>query len=224
MSPRTSIGSARAHSARSRQRARERRQQRRSGRGKRRTGWRRWAVIGSTFLAGGAVAFLVANNDLVQDALREVTLPLKHEDVIRQESRQHMVPPDLIAAVIYAESKFRDETSAAGARGLMQITPGTARLIEKESGGTTFKIDDLSNPDVNIGYGTFYLRLLLDKFDGNEVAALAAYNAGETNVAAWGGAGLQLDDIEFPETREYVEEVLDKRSDYRSHYSKELGL
>ena len=101
------------------------------------------------------------------------------------------MPADLIAAVIYAESRFRDQTSHAGARGLMQITPSTAKLIERLSGGQTFKFDDLSDPDINIRYGTFYLRYLLNKFGDNEVAALAAYNAGETNVVAWGGSSLQ---------------------------------
>ena len=108
------------------------------------------------------------------------------------------MPADLIAAVIYAESRFRDQTSHAGARGLMQITPSTAKVIERLSGGQTFKFEDLSDPDINIRYGTFYLRYLLEKFDDNEIAALAAYNAGETNVAAWGGSSLGLDDIPFP--------------------------
>jgi soluble lytic murein transglycosylase len=134
------------------------------------------------------------------------------------------VPPDLVAAVIFTESKFRDQTSAAGARGLMQITPPTAEIIEQLSGGSNFRLEDLSDPDVNIAYGTFYLRHLLDKFDENETAALAAYNGGETNVAAWGGADLEEDDIEFPETRDYVDKVQDKREEYREHYGAELGL
>ena len=91
--------------------------------------------------------------------------------------REKDVPADLIAAVIYAESRFRDQESHAGARGLMQVTPQTAELIEGLSGGSTFVADDLSDPDINIRYGTFYLRYLLDKFDGNVTAALAAYNA-----------------------------------------------
>jgi len=169
-------------------------------------------------------ALVVANLDRFQEAIREVTLPLRHEDVIRQESRQWDVPADLVAAVIYRESRFRDQTSSAGARGLMQITPRTAKLIERESGGTTFTQEDLANPDVNIAYGTFYLRLLLDKFEQNQIAALAAYNAGETNVANWGGSSLKLDEIEFPETRDYIEDVLEKRGDYRDHYGEELGL
>jgi peptidoglycan lytic transglycosylase len=185
---------------------------------------RRALVIGGTLLVCALGGFLIINSDRFQRTLEEFTLPLRHEDIIRQQAAEKGVPADLIAAVIYAESRFRDQTSHAGARGLMQITPSTAKLIEKLSGGQTFKFEDLSDPDINIRYGTFYLRYLIDKFDDNEVAALAAYNAGETNVAAWGGSSLQLDDIPFPETRGYVEDVLDKRDEYARHYRDELGL
>ena len=191
-------------------------------------GWsrrgRRTLVIGGTLLVAGLGAFLLVNSGRFQRTLEEFTLPLRHEDIIRQQAADKGVPADLIASVIYAESRFRDQTSHAGARGLMQITPSTAKLIESLSGGQTFKFDDLSDPDINIRYGTFYLRYLLDKFGNNEVAALAAYNAGETNVIAWGGSSLRLDDIPFPETRGYVEDVLDKRDDYARHYRQELGL
>jgi len=134
------------------------------------------------------------------------------------------VEAELIAAVIYAESRFRDQTSTAGARGLMQITPDTGDTIENLSGGETFVYEDLANPDLNIRYGTFLLAHLLEIYDGNEVAALAAYNAGSGNVDEWGGSALQLDDIEFPETRDYVEEVLEKKQAYRKKYADELGL
>jgi soluble lytic murein transglycosylase len=185
---------------------------------------RRTLVIGGTLLVVALGGFLLINSDRFQRTLEEFTLPLRHEDIIRQQAAEKGVPADLIAAVIYSESRFRDQTSHAGARGLMQITPATAKLIEKLSGGSTFKFEDLSNPDINIRYGTFYLRYLIDKFGENEVAALAAYNAGETNVTAWGGSNLQIDDIPFPETRGYVEDVLDKRAEYARHYRDELGL
>jgi soluble lytic murein transglycosylase len=168
--------------------------------------------------------FLLLNSGRFQRTLEEFTLPLRHEDIIRQQAAEKGVPADLIAAVIYSESRFRDQTSHAGARGLMQITPATAKLIERLSGGQTFNFEDLSNPDINIRYGTYYLRYLIDKFGDNVVAALAAYNAGETNVTAWGGSSLQVDDIPFPETRGYVEDVLDKRVEYARHYRHELGL
>jgi soluble lytic murein transglycosylase len=195
------------------------------GRGRKRSARsRRALIVGGTLLVCAIGGFLLINSDRFQRTLEEFTLPLRHEDIIRQQAAQKDVPADLIAAVIYAESRFRDQTSYAGARGLMQITPSTAKLIEKLSGGQTFKFEDLSDPDINIRYGTFYLRYLIDKFGDNEVAALAAYNAGETNVIAWGGSNLQLDDIPFPETRGYVEDVLDKRDEYARHYRDELGL
>jgi soluble lytic murein transglycosylase len=185
---------------------------------------RRTLVIGGTLAVAALGAFLLINSGRFQRTLEEFTLPLRHEDIIRQQAADKGVPADLIAAVIYSESRFRDQTSHAGARGLMQITPSTAKLIEQLSGGQTFSSKDLSDPDINIRYGTFYLRYLIDKFGDNVVAALAAYNAGETNVIAWGGSDLELDDIPFPETRGYVEDVLDKRVEYAHHYRHELGL
>jgi soluble lytic murein transglycosylase len=185
---------------------------------------RRTLVIGGTLLVAALGTFLLLNSGRFQRTLEEFTLPLRHEDIIRQQAADKGVPADLIAAVIYSESRFRDQTSHAGARGLMQITPATAKLIESLSGGQTFKFEDLSDPDINIRYGTYYLRYLIEKFGDNVVAALAAYNAGETNVIAWGGSNLQLDDIPFPETRGYVEDVLDKRVEYARHYRDELGL
>jgi len=176
-----------------------------------------------TLLAVIGIGFGVSRID-VDDAILEVTLPLRHDNIIRQQAKEKGVDAALIAAVIYTESRFRDQTSHAGARGLMQITPDTAEVIERLSGGTTFVVDDLSDPDINIRYGTFYLRHLLDRYDGNEKAALAAYNAGMAHADRWGGADLDIDDITFPETAAYVEQVLEKRREYRENYADELGL
>lgn len=185
---------------------------------------RRRLLLGGAVVAVGigAGALLGVFGDLDR-AIQELTLPLRHEDVIRQQAREKDVDASLIAAVIYAESRFRDQTSHAGARGLMQITPAAANEIERRSGGTSFRIDDLSDPEINIRYGTFLLRQLLDRYDGNDVAALAAYNAGPSNADSWGGAEMSLADIRFPETRGYVEDVLDKRGAYRAEYGRELG-
>jgi soluble lytic murein transglycosylase len=185
---------------------------------------RRLALIGGAVLIGVVAALAVGRLDLVEDTIREVTLPLRHEDIIRQQARDKGVDADLIAAVIYAESRFRDQTSEAGARGLMQITPDTARLIERLSGGETFRVSDLADPDINIRYGTFFLAYLLELYDDNAVAALAGYHAGPTNAADWGGSELRVEDIRFDETRHYVDEVLSKREDYRRRYGSELGL
>jgi soluble lytic murein transglycosylase len=163
------------------------------------------------------------------DAVRELgLLPLRHEDIIRQQAADKGLDAALIAAVIYEESRFRDQTSHAGARGLMQITPATARFIARDSGGTEFVEGDLATPQINIAYGSYYLRYLLDQYDGDVELAVAAYNAGETNVNRWltqAGAGdFETGDIPFPETRAYVDNVLDSRSEYEEHYSDELGL
>lgn len=181
-------------------------------------------AIGVALVAAGIVAgVLLGLVGTVDRAIQELTLPLRHEDIIRQQSREKGIDASLIAAVIYSESKFSDRTSSAGARGLMQITPETANEIERHSGGTTFKLGDLSDPEINIRYGSFHLRELLERYDGAEVAALAAYNAGPTNVDRWGGSELTVDAIAFPETRAYVEEVLEKQHAYRDEYPRELG-
>ncbi|HWA53503.1 MAG TPA: lytic transglycosylase domain-containing protein [Solirubrobacterales bacterium] len=183
---------------------------------------RRRLAVGAAVLLVVIVAGVVLEGT-INKAIQELTLPLRHEDVIRQQAREKDVDAALIAAVIYSESKFSDSTSSAGARGLMQITPEAANEIERLSGGTTFKLKDLSDPEINIRYGTFLLRELLDRYDGDVVAALAAYNAGPANADKWGGSGLQVEEIPFPETRAYVEEVLDKQRAYRDKYAKELG-
>jgi len=185
---------------------------------------RRWVLVGIAALLGVAAAVGITRIDF-EKAIRELTLPLRHDDIIRQQAAEKDLDPSLIAAVIYEESKFReDERSSAGAIGLMQITPRTAHAIARLSGGTKFVTSDLSDPEINIRYGSFYLRHLLDRYNGNEVAALAAYNAGTGNVERWGGADLTLDGIRFPETKQYVADVLAKRQEYRDKYARDLGV
>ena len=113
---------------------------------------------------------------------------------------------------------------------MMQLLPSTADFIAQRSGGTRFTTADLATPDINIAYGSWYLRYLLDRYDGNEVLALAAYNGGMGNVDRWvaeagaQGHSLRVSDIPFPETRAYVTRVLDARREYRAKYAAELGL
>jgi soluble lytic murein transglycosylase len=155
----------------------------------------------------------------------ELALPLRHEDIIRQQAAAKGLDPALLAGVIYAESKFRDATSHAGAKGLMQITPATAKYIAHLSGGTQFELDDLSTPQVNISYGAYYLRHLMNRYDQNLVLSLAAYNGGEGNVDKWLHEGrTRVRDIPFPETREYIKRVIDARGAYAREYPRELGL
>ncbi len=184
---------------------------------------RRLLAGGAAVAVGLAVGLALGVFGKFDDVIQELTLPLRHEDIIRQQAEEKQVDAALIAAVIYAESKFVDRTSSAGARGLMQITPQAAQDIERHSGGTTFELDDLADPEINIRYGTFLLRELLDRYDGDVVAVLAAYNAGPTNAERWGGSELTVEGIPFPETRAYVEDVLDKQDAYREEYTRELG-
>jgi soluble lytic murein transglycosylase len=187
------------------------------------------ALLAATVLGGG-VAAVVAGVGPLGDAVREITLPLRHDDIIRQQASDKGLDAALIAAVIYEESRFRDQTSHAGARGLMQITPETADFIARRSGGVRFEQSDLATPQINIAYGAWFLRYLIDHYDGNEAPAIAAYNAGQTNVDGWverAGGPDSFDtarDILFPETRAYVENVQERRGEYREHYADDLGL
>lgn len=190
---------------------------------------RRQAFVFLGFLALVTFGALLLR-PLFTTAVRDLALPLRHEEVIREQARDKGLDPSLIAGVIYAESKFSDSTSSAGALGLMQLLPSTAHFIAQRSGGSAFTTEDLSTPDINIAYGSWYLRYLLDRYDGNELLALAAYNGGETNVSRWladaraRGERFGRDDIRFAETRAYVERVLNARRDYRATYADELGL
>jgi soluble lytic murein transglycosylase len=197
----------------------------------RRAQLRRRRVMAIFATAALAVCAVLAIRPTLHDAVKEIALPLRHEDIIRQQSSDKGLDPALVAAVIYAESHFIDgRTSSAGAEGLMQLTPQTAQDIARKSGGTNFRVSDLGTPQVNIAYGTWYLRYLMRRFGGNEILALAAYNAGEGNVDRWVAGersrerSLTISAIPFGETRSYVRKVLDARHDYRASYKHELGL
>ncbi len=183
------------------------------------------AVVGIGIL----IALVVLAMPLFRQAVNEFTLPLDHQDIIRQQASKERLDPALVAAVIYAETKFNPRPSPAGAQGLMQIMPATAEFLAHRSGATTFTVADLAKPDVNIAYGSYLLRYLLDRYNGNKVLALAAYNAGESNVDGWvaqaraHGARLTVDEIPFPETKAYVARVLKAQHDYRSSYASQLG-
>jgi peptidoglycan lytic transglycosylase len=185
---------------------------------------RRWMVTLAVLIVGAGVGASMALFGPLDDTIKELTLPLRHDDIIRQQASDKQLDPALIAAVIYRESKFRDQTSKAGAQGLMQILPDTAKFVARKTGGTDFVEADLRDPQINISYGCWYLRYLLDRYGGNEVAAVAAYNAGHQRVDRWGGRDLTLDDIRFAETEEYTRDVMDKRQEYQRRYRDELGL
>jgi soluble lytic murein transglycosylase len=174
------------------------------------------------------LAVVVASR--IQHVLPGNGLPLTDVSVIREQAAEKHLDPSLIAAVIYAETKFDPRTSSAGALGLMQLLPTTAEYIAHLSGGVRFTTGDLATPKINVAYGSWYLRYLLDHYKGNEIEAVAAYNGGLANVDAWvakarsEGGTLTIANIPFPETQAYVERVLRAQAEYRSTYARQLGL
>jgi soluble lytic murein transglycosylase len=188
-------------------------------------------LIGVAVFVAVLVFFAVRTvSPLFQKAIRDLTLPLRYSAIIKQQAGAKQLDPALVAAVIYAETGFDARTSPAGAVGLMQIEPATAEALAHQSGGTAFHVSDLGTPAVNIAYGSYYLRELLDNFQGDETAALAAYNGGEGNVDRWiararrAGHTFGVSDIPFPATRAYVRKVMRAENEYRQKYPGQLGL
>jgi soluble lytic murein transglycosylase len=143
--------------------------------------------------------------------------PLRYEAIVRGHARNYHLDPALLAAVIYTESKFdTNARSQAGAIGLMQLLPDTAKGIAVRTGGSGFVVSDLENPEINVRYGAWYLRHLLDRY-GDERTALAAYHAGQANVDRWRAQGVG---IQFAGTRFYV----DKVERMKLKYAKAYGL
>src|ERR1035437_9104390 len=147
---------------------------------------RRRRTLGAIAAVGAIVALAVVVGPSLDHAVRRLALPLSDTGVIRQQAAAKHLDPALIAAVIYAETKFDPRTSSAGAEGLMQILPQTAEYLAHRSGATTFTTADLATPQVNIAYGSYYLRYLLDEYGGDTTLALAAYTGGEAKLHSWG--------------------------------------
>jgi soluble lytic murein transglycosylase len=147
--------------------------------------------------------------------------PLRYESIVRGHATHYHLDAALLAAVIETESKFNTNArSSAGAVGLMQLTPSTAEGIAQYTGGSRFRVSDLTNPEINVRYGAWYLRHLLDRYHESERLALAAYNAGEDNVDRWES---KHEGIQFDETRDYVAKVERLKKIYRRAYASQLG-
>ena len=156
-------------------------------------------------VAGGVQAVVKAPLNIVAEAPKKLGLVTEevrqqffHKEVpfgsiIYREAKKNNIRPELVAAVVQAESKFKPTAkSGAGAIGLMQLVPRTGRWMGAQ---------DLRNPAQNISAGAKYLKYLNDRFDGNETSVIAAYNAGEGNVKRFRGVP------PFRETRNYVQRV-----------------
>lgn len=148
-------------------------------------------------IVGAAICFLF----LLFVAL-DLLFPIRYYGIVKKYCKEYNVEPSVVLAVIWTESKFRPEAvSSAGACGLMQLMPSTAKWL-------AFKLDceygddKLFEPEYNIMMGIYYLSYLKTKFTGDYV--LAAYNAGEGNADKWIASG---GTIKFSETREYIDKV-----------------
>jgi soluble lytic murein transglycosylase len=162
---------------------------------------RKVLLLTALVLAAAGTALYVRSEPGWYDRLR---YPLRYEQIVRTHARNYKLDPALLAAVVYTESKFdAGARSEAGAIGLMQLLPETAKGIAVRTGGAKFVLSDLDDPEINVRYGSWYLRHLLDKY-GDERTALAAYQAGQANVDSWRARGLG---IQFAQTRYYVDKV-----------------
>ncbi|NOQ88541.1 MAG: transglycosylase SLT domain-containing protein, partial [Gammaproteobacteria bacterium] len=145
----------------------------------------------------------------------ELRFPLSYTDKILKNSVQQKLNPAILFGLVRRESAFNEKAySPVGARGLMQIMPGTGRQIAKNLNERWRGSNSLYNPETNIKYGAFYYQKLLNQFDGNYAIALAAYNAGPKRVNKWlpetesMPADIWIETIPYKETREYVINVL----------------
>jgi soluble lytic murein transglycosylase len=159
------------------------------------------ALLALLAIVGGVVAYVDVKQPPWWERLR---YPLRYSEYVRVHAREHGLDPALLAAVIYAESKFHVHAqSSSGAIGLMQLTPSTAHGIAIRTGGSAFRTSDLYDAEINIRYGAWYLHDLFAKYH-SERLVLAAYNAGQGNVDRWLAHG---EPIQFAETRAYVSRV-----------------
>ncbi len=151
----------------------------------------------------------------------DLVYPLRYQDIILRASQEFDVPPTLITGVIYTESHFNpNATSPVGARGLMQIMPGTAAGIANRLNDETYSVDKLYDPALNIRYGTYYLRNLLDRFNNDTDVILVAYNGG---AAVANRYQLSRDAIIPLETSGFIVKVKRARDAYASLYGEDLG-
>jgi soluble lytic murein transglycosylase len=149
-----------------------------------------------------------------------------YEGEIGAAARDAQLDEAWVFGLARQESRFvADIVSAAGAVGLMQLMPPTAKWVARKTGRADFRAPQLEDPSVNAQFGAYYLRYVLDRLDGLPVLATAAYNAGPGRAQAWRGAmpiegAIYVETIPFNETRDYVKKVLANAMFYQA----QLGL
>jgi len=177
----------------------------------------RWGVLGGVVVLAAITLLFLRGPAFWQRQY----YPLHYQSEIAESASRHSISPYLVAAVINAESGWRSTTnSRAGAIGLMQVMPQTA--VDLVAAGLVdvkrFPPDRLTDPAVNIEYGTAYLRFLVNRYHEVETV-LAAYNAGLRHADEWKKKGGDIRAaIGFPETKQYVLKVIRGRDAYRNLY------
>ncbi|GIP20954.1 lytic transglycosylase domain-containing protein [Paenibacillus sp. J22TS3] len=152
--------------------------------------------------------------------------PIYYKDEIRHHAAVNHIDPFMVAAIIRVETNYKaNQESSKGALGVMQIMPDTAKWVISKAGLPDVSLESLKQePDKNIQIGSWYLKSLYDQFEGNEIAVIAAYNAGPTKVKSWIKSGkwdgrLETSkDIPFGETRHYVQRVAHYYEQYQDLY------
>jgi soluble lytic murein transglycosylase len=147
-------------------------------------------------------------------------------DIVVSAANEHNIDPLLLFSIIRQESLFDASiTSTAGAHGLMQITEGTGEyIVNNFNWPANYKTADLDRPYINIRLGAHYLKLWIDKYNGNIPAALSSYNAGDGNNLVWmalanGDPDLLLEIIRFSETQDYIRSIAENYAIYKSIYT-----
>ncbi len=158
-------------------------------------------------------------------SLTRLLYPAKYVDHIKKYAAQYEVDPYLIMSIIKTESNFQsDAVSNKNASGLMQIIEPTALWLADKMELQDFHYENITDPELNIQMGCYYIRYLLDIYEGNEENATAAYNAGEGTVNRWladkeySADGKNLYTIPYPETRHYINKLKNNRKMYQLLY------
>ncbi len=151
--------------------------------------------------------------------------PKDFSHYVEKYSSEYGVQKELVFAVIKCESSFDPNAkSNKDAVGLMQLTEETFNDVKKKLNDDSISFSkDATDEEINIKYGTYYLKFLNNYFEGDEIATIAAYNAGLGNVSKWIGEDkvLAIDEIKFSETKEYVKKVLKAKNIYKNSYKEE---
>lgn len=191
---------------------------------RRRVRTRLFAILAAVVLALAAAGVLIT---LRMDAVRKETkrlYPMEYEALIRETAAEYELDPAHVAAVVLAESSFDPSAvSSVGAEGLMQIMPETGEWIAG-------KLDEnyvegcLFDPETNLRYGCWYLRFLMDRYDGDRTCASAAYHSGQGAVDQWlkdpaySSDGKTLDAIKGTNADAYVHRILEYYEKYAKLY------